>query len=135
LLTGLEAIPCTAVSTFPVNADVLDPAVDVLQLPDVAKVLDLSVTRVHQLLRDNQIIAVRRNKVPAVPALFLDETERRVVRLLPSVIVVLLDGGYKPTEILNWLFAEDDSLPGRPVDVLRTQQAREIVRRAQAMAF
>lgn len=117
------------------STDVLAADVDVLQLPDVAKVLDLPVTRVHQLLRDNQLLAVRRDKVAAVPTLFLDLEEGRVVKMLPGLLAVLLDGGYEPPQILRWLFTEDDSLPGRPVDVLRGQQAREVVRRAQAMAF
>lgn len=132
---GVEALPCRAVSTFPVSADVLDPAEDLLQLPDVAKLLDLPLTRVHQMLRDKQILAVRRGSVAAVPTVFFDEDEGRVIKPLPGLLAVLFDGGYQPSEILRWLFTIDESLPGRPVDVLRGQQAREVVRRAQAMAF
>jgi hypothetical protein len=123
------------VSTFPVAEDVLDSSVDVLQLPDVAKLLGIPVTRVHQLLRDNQLIAIRRSRVAAVPALFLDEAERRILKPLPGLIHVLNDGGFTPTDILRWLFEEDDSLPGRPIDALCGHQAREVVRRAQALAF
>ena len=38
-------------------------------------------------------------------------------------------------EILRWLFADDDSLPGTPVASLRSGRHKEVKRRAQAMAF
>ena len=50
-------------------------------------------------------------------------------------LAVLHDGGYTEIEILRWLFLADDSLPGRPVDALHGDLAREVIRRAQAMAF
>lgn len=121
-------------SAIPYCDDVLDPSVDVLQLPDVSKILRVAVTRVHQMLRDGELIAVRRNGVIAVPSEFFTETGE-VVRFLPGLLVVLRDGNFSDEEILRWLFTEDDSLPGTPVSVLHTDHAREIVRRAQAMGF
>ncbi|MFC4602165.1 Rv2175c family DNA-binding protein [Rhodococcus kronopolitis] len=121
-------------SAIPYCADVLDPAVDVLQLPDVSKLLRLSVTRVQQMLRDGELIAVRRNGVIAVPSVFFDEAGE-VVRFLPGLLVVLRDGNFSEEEILRWLFTEDESLPGTPISVLHTDHGREIVRRAQAMGF
>ena len=62
-------------------------------------------------------------------------------------LAVLRDGGYSDNEILRWLFTPDPSLTvtrdgsresvpnARPVDALRAHQAREILRRAQAMAY
>ncbi|NKX51550.1 DNA-binding protein, partial [Arthrobacter deserti] len=38
-------------------------------------------------------------------------------------------------EILRWLFTEDESLPGRPIDALREGRKTEIRRRAQALAW
>ncbi len=120
-------------SAIPYIDDVLDPDVSLLQLPDVAKVLGLVVTKVHQMLRDGQLIAVKRNGIVSVPEAFFDDDE--VVRFLPGLLVVLRDGGYGDDEILRWLFTEDDTLPGTPIAALHTDSAREIVRRAQAMAF
>lgn len=121
------------VSAIPYTDDVLDPSVSLLQLPDVAKVLGLVVTRVHQMLRDGELIAIRRDGIISVPEDFFSDDG--VVRMLPGLLSVLRDGGYTDVEILRWLFTEDDTLPGTPVAALHTDSAREVVRRAQAMAF
>ena len=66
---------------------------------------------------------------------------------LTGLLAVLRDGGYRDTEILRWLFTPDPSLTvtrdgtreavtnARPVDALHSHQAREVLRRAQAMAY
>lgn len=124
-----------AVSTVPQSQDVLPADVEVLDLPTVAESLQIAVTRVHDLLRDGGLLAVRRDGVTVVPARFFDATTGEVTRFLPGLVAVLRDGGYDDAEILRWLFAEDESLPGRPVDALHGHRAREVMRRAQAMAF
>ena len=70
-----------------------------------------------------------------------------VVKSLPGLLTILHDGGYHETEIVRWLFTPDESLTvtrdgsrdpivnARPVDALHAHQAREVVRRAQAMAY
>ena len=68
-----------------------------------------------------------------MPVDFLDGVV--VVKGLAGTITVLRDGGYADDEILRWLFADDDSLPGTPIAALRSNRGREIKRRAQAMAF
>ncbi len=122
------------VSTVPHSDDGLPSDTEVLHLPEVAERLGIPVTRVHDLLREGSLLAVRRDRVRVVPALFLDEDDE-IARFLPGLISVLRDGGYLDDEILRWLFADDDSLPGRPVDALHGHGAREVMRRAQAMAF
>ncbi|EOM78149.1 DNA-binding protein [Rhodococcus rhodnii] len=121
-------------SAIPYVQDILDESVSLLPLPDVAEHLGVSVTKVHQMLRDHQLLAVRRNGIIGVPALFLDDAGD-ILRWVPGLVSVLRDGGFDDEEALEWLFREDESLPGRPVDALHTDSAREVVRRAQAMAF
>lgn len=124
---------------MPVSDDVLDPDEDVYQLPDVAKLLAVPVTRVHQMLRDNELLAVRRGGVIAVPTVLFTTDPRsgkgRLVRWVPGLVSVLHDGGFSPEDALRWLFTADDSLPGRPVDALHGPLAREVIRRAQALAL
>jgi hypothetical protein len=133
------------VSSIPAADDVLDPGEAVYDLPAVADLLGIPVTKVHQQLREGHLIAVRRDGVLVVPKIFFDDTGH-VVKSLPGLLVVLHDGGYHDTEIVRWLFTADPSLTisrdgapqqkanARPVDALHSHQAREVVRRAQAMA-
>lgn len=133
-------------SNIPAADDVLDPGEAVYDLPTVASILGIPVTKVHQHLRQKHLIGVRRNGVLVVPQIFFD-ADGHVVRSLAGLLVVLHDGGYGETEIVRWLFTPDASLTisrdgdsdarpnARPVDALHSHQAREVVRRAQAMAY
>lgn len=120
-------------STVPHSDDVLPGDVETINLPAVSERLGIAVTRVHDMLREGALLAVRRAGVVSVPEVFFDDDG--VVRFLPGLVAVLRDGGYTDEQILRWLFTEDDSLPGRPADALRGHRAREVRRRAQAMAF
>lgn len=111
-----------------------EPGVDLLPLPDVAERLGLPVNRVHQLLRDGMLVALRPDGAPpAVPVTFLGEDAP--VKGLPGVITLLRDARYSDEEIVQWLHRPDDSLPGRPIDALRANRGTEIKRRAQAAGF
>lgn len=111
----------------------LPPEVALLPVTEVAQRLSLPVSRVHQLVRDGHLLSLRRDGDTVVPADFLDGTA--VVKGLSGTITVLRDGGYADGDILRWLFADDDSLPGPPIASLRAGRHREVKRRAQAMAF
>ncbi|MBF6088834.1 DNA-binding protein [Nocardia cyriacigeorgica] len=121
-------------SAFPCSDDVLPASVTLLSLPDVAERLGIVVTRVHQMLRDHQLLAVRRDGVAGVPEIFFDE-DGNVIRFLPGLITVMRDAKYTDEEILEWIFTDDDSLPGKPVEALHGPLAREVLRRAAAEPF
>ena len=121
-------------SPIPSADDVLDPEIEVLPLADVATRLGLPVTRVQQALRDRHLLAVRREGVLVVPAAFLSD-DGTIVKGLPGTITVLTDSGFTPNDIMRWLFTADDSLPGTPIEALRTNRGTEVKRRAQALAF
>ncbi|WP_158888789.1 Rv2175c family DNA-binding protein [Amycolatopsis anabasis] len=121
-------------SAIPVADDVLDAAVAVLPLDEVGTALGLSANKVRQMLRDGQLIAVRRDGELLVPADFL--VKDGVVKGLGGTITVLADAGFSRTEMLRWLFTADETLPGStPIMALRTSHGTEVKRRAQAMAF
>lgn len=115
-------------------------------LPTVAEVLGVPVTRVHQQLRDGDLVAVRREKIMVIPQVFFTDAGE-VTKSLPGLLAVLRDGGYQDAEILRWLFTSDPTLAitrdgnaepvanARPIDALHAHQAREVMRRAQAMAY
>jgi hypothetical protein len=134
------------VSSIPAGDDVLEPDEPTYDLPRVAELLGVPVTKVHQQLRDGHLVAVRRNGAVVVPQVFFTDAGE-VVKSLPGLLAVLHDGGYRDTDIVRWLFTPDPSLTitsdgarapvgnARPVDALHAHQAREVVRRAQAMAY
>jgi hypothetical protein len=124
----------TLVSVTEIDAktDALVPAW--LTLPDVAEQLGVEVTRVRQLVKEGQLIAVRRepDRTQQIPAAFL--AEGRIVKGLAGTITLLKDDGFTDEEMLEWLFTEDDSLPGTPCQALRENRGTEVKRRAQALA-
>lgn len=109
---------------------------DIATLPvaEVAQLLGQPVSRVHQLVRDGHLLSFRREGAVVVPTDFIGD-DGVVIKGLSGTITVMRDGGYADADILRWLFAEDDSLPGTPVASLRAGRHREVKRRAQAMAF
>ncbi|WP_077089012.1 Rv2175c family DNA-binding protein [Mycobacterium rhizamassiliense] len=132
--------------SIPAGDDVLEPDEPIYELPRVAELLGIPVTKVQQQLREGHLVAVRREGAVVVPQLFFTNSGE-VVKSLPGLLTILHDGGYHETEIVRWLFTPDPSLTvtrdgsrdslsnARPVDALQAHQAREVMRRAQAMAY
>lgn len=106
-----------------------------LTLQDVAERLGLDVGKVRRLLQDRYLIGVRRGErnVLSVPAALLSGSQP--LPELRGTLTVLADAGFGDAEALHWLFTPDESLPGTPVDALRSGRKTEIRRRAQALAF
>lgn len=133
-------------SSIPAAEDVLEPDEPTFDLSRVSEMLGIPVTKVHQYLRDNHLLAVRRAGALVVPQVFFTG-HGDVVKSLPGLLAVLHDGGYQQTDIVRWLFTPDPSLSltrdgvresvanARPIDALHAHQAREVMRRAQAMAY
>lgn len=108
--------------------------------------LGITVTKVHQQLRDGHLMACRRDGAIVIPQVFFTPSGS-VVKVLTGLLSVLRDGGFTDTEILRWLFTPDPTLTAtfdgsrdpvpnaRPADALHSHQAREVVRRAQAMGY
>ncbi|GAA2741497.1 MULTISPECIES: Rv2175c family DNA-binding protein [Kitasatospora] len=118
----------------------IDPKIDALipawmYLPDISEQWGVLVTEVRTMVKTGTLLAVRRgeNKSLQVPADFID-TDGPVKHLV-GTLTVLRDCGFSDQEILEWMFTEDPSLPGTPIQALRENRATEVKRRAQAMAL
>ncbi|BCY06562.1 Rv2175c family DNA-binding protein [Actinoplanes sp. L3-i22] len=104
-----------------------------INLPDVSEKLGVSISKVHQMLKDGDLLAVRRDGVRLVPAeLVVNAT---VLKHLPGVLNLLRDSGYNDEEALRWLYAPDPSIGGNAAIALGGDLAREVKRRAQALGF
>ena len=68
-----------------------------------------------------------------VPDVFI--ADGHVLKGLPGLLTLLRDAGFEDGEAMRWLFTEDPSLPGTPIDALAGNRGREVHRIAQALAF
>ena len=100
---------------------------------EVAQQLGVSPNRVRQLLRDRKLMAVPGSGYSKIPADFLQDGA--VLKHLPGLLTVLRDGGFSDEEAFDWLFRDDETLPGSPVNALRGNRHTEVTRRAQALAL
>lgn len=107
------------------------PGPRLLPVPDIADLLRVSVTKVHQLLRDRAIIAIRQDGVLRIPAEFV--TDGEVVRGLAGTITLLTDAGFADDEILDWLFASDAG--SSAMAELLDGRLKSVHRRAQVSGF
>ena len=108
---------------------------DWLDWSQASDLLNVSVSKVRQLIREHQLAAVvpSRGAGQKIPSALIMDGE--IVKGVPGVLTVLHDGGYEDREALTWLFTDDETVPGRPIDALRENRGAEVKRRAQAMAF
>ena len=102
--------------------------------PDVAEHLGVLVTRVHQYVRDGDLVAIRDSEgIRRIPAGFIQDGV--IVKGVPAIIRVLRDSKFSDDEIVDWLYRPDDSLPGTPIQALRENRGGEVKRRAQVAGY
>ena len=106
---------------------------ETLTQAEVAGLLGISQNRVRQLLRERKVVALPGSGNSRIPADFFQDGH--ILKHLPGLLTVLRDGGFSDEEAFEWLFREDDSLPGSPVAALRGDRHTEVTRRAQALAL
>ncbi len=106
---------------------------ETLTQAEVAQLLGVSSNRVRQLLREGKLMAVPGSGSARIPADFLQHGA--ILKHLPGLLTVLRDGGFSDEEAFEWLVRDDESLPGSPVQALRSNRHTEVTRRAQALAL
>lgn len=107
-----------------------------LTLPDIAERLGLRITEVRGMLKDRQLVAVRRGErnVLSVPEAFIGDDGP--LPELPGTFTVLADGGFSDEEIVTWMFTPDDRLVGgSPIGAIRAGAKTEVRRRAMEEAL
>lgn len=115
--------------------DLLD-TIEWLTVPDLVERLGLGVSSVRQLIKDREVIAVRRgeNQSLQVPARFFDSDG--VLKHLTGTLTVLSDGGMPDEDIIRWLFEPDETLrEGSAIEDLHAGHKTEIRRRAAEAAW
>lgn len=104
-----------------------------LTVPELAEILDRSVSQVRRLIEDRAVLAQRIDGTVRVPAAFIKNDE--LLSELKGTIFVLGDAGFSDDEALTWLLNLEDSLGVSPIEALRAGRKAEVRRVAQALGF
>lgn len=102
-----------------------------LTIPDLVERLGLTQGRVRRLIEDKHLLAVRRDGVLMVPAVFLEGDAP--LTELRGTLIVLADDGFTDEQAMQWLLEVDDSLGTAPIDALKAGRKAEVRRVAQAL--
>lgn len=128
------------VNDTPENASPTEPSAPSepvwLTLPDIAEQLGVRITEVRRMLKEGDLVAVRRGErnVLSVPADFIGEDGP--LPELRGTFTVLSDGGFTDEEIVEWMFTRDDRLVGgTPIGAIRQGAKTEVRRRAMEEAL
>lgn len=111
---------------------VSDDLSDWLSVPEVAEKLEITPSKVRQLLDERALLGSRRHGALLIPAALV--TEGQLVPDLPGTITVLLDGGFSDDGALDWLLEPHEALGCSPVDALLAGRKKELRRLAQTLA-
>lgn len=103
-----------------------------LTLPELAEVMDESVSRVRRLIDDKHLIGSRRDGVLRVPSAFI--VDGRPLASLRGTVIVLNDAGFTDDEAIDWLLATDDMIGTTPIDALLAGRKSEVRRVARTLA-
>jgi hypothetical protein len=104
-----------------------------LTIPELVQELGLSPGKIHRLIEDRHLLAIRREGVLVVPASFVREGEP--LRDLRGTLILLGDAGFADDEAMRWMLELEDALGVAPIEALRAGRKAEVRRVAQALAF
>ncbi|WP_322972913.1 Rv2175c family DNA-binding protein [Microcella humidisoli] len=104
-----------------------------LTVPDLVEMLGMSPGKVHRLLEDRHLLAVRRERVLVVPEEFVLDGEP--LKDLRGTLVLLADDGFTDDEAMEWMLSPNELLGVAPIAALRAGRKAEVRRVAQALAF
>lgn len=102
-------------------------------IPELVERFSLTPGKVHRLIEDNYLAAVRVDGVLKVPAEFVQGNQP--LPPLRGTLLVLLDAGFSRDESIDWLFAVNEELGERPIDSLMAGRKSAVRRATQALAF
>ena len=102
-------------------------------VPELVELLGVGPGKVHRLIEDRHLLAVRRDGVLVVPESFLDA--EGPLKDLRGTLMLLADDGFSDDEAMRWMLEVDETLGASPIEALRSGRKAEVRRVAQALAF
>lgn len=102
-------------------------------IADLCEQRQLSPSKVHRMIEDHQLAAVRIDGVLQVPAEFIRGDEP--LQSLRGTLLALHDAGFSEEEALVWVLSFNDELGMRPVEALSSGNKSAVRRATQSLAF
>ncbi len=102
-------------------------------VPDLVERWGITPSKVHRLIEEHQLAAVRVDGALRIPADFA--LEDGPLPSLRGTILSLLDAGFTEDEAVAWLFAENDELGETPIAALLAGRKSAVRRATQGLAF
>lgn len=116
----------------PTETDATPQNIDWLTIPEIAEAIGETAGRVRRLLDEHYLIGARRNGPISVPALFI--VDGAPLGSLRGTIIALQDAGFADDEVIDWLFAEEETLGRTPIAALLDGHKSAVRRVARALA-
>ncbi|WP_062464510.1 Rv2175c family DNA-binding protein [Demequina soli] len=108
-----------------------------LTVPDFADRLGTTASRVREMLREGELLAVRRGERQTlqIPAGVIVDGEAgpEVLATLRGTLTLLRDAGMDDAEMAAWLMADEPELGMSPLDALREGRRAHVRRIAQTL--
>ena len=111
----------------------LPPDIEYLTVPELVERWQTTPGKLHRLIEDRHLAAVRIDGVLCIPAEFAGEHEP--LGSLRGTLLALHDAGFSDEEAIVWLLADNDELGERPIAALNDGRKSAVRRATQALAF
>lgn len=102
-------------------------------VPDLVERFGVTPARIHRLIEDHHLAAVRVEGIVSVPTDFV--VDDAPLAGLRGTVLVLRDAGLTNDEAVSWLLSPNDELGAVPVAELRVGRKAAVRRATQALAF
>ncbi|WGD36480.1 Rv2175c family DNA-binding protein [Lysinibacter sp. HNR] len=106
---------------------------DYYTIPDLVEMFDVGPGRIHRLIEQRDLAAIRVEGILKVPSAFVLNDEP--LSFLKGTLMVLEDAGFSNEEAVSWLLSDNDTLGTTPIEALRNGRKTEVRRVALALAF
>lgn len=114
-------------------AENFPPDTEYVTIPELVERWGVSPSKIHRLIEDHALAAVKIDGVRRVPAEFVRDDGP--IHALRGTLLALLDAGFTEREAIAWLLAPNDELGERPIAALREGRKSAVRRATQSLAF
>ena len=104
-----------------------------LTIPELVERWSTTPSKLHRLIEDHYLAAVRIDGVLRIPAEFIAGDEP--LNSLRGTLLALHDAGFSEEEAVAWVLTENNELGERPIAALNAGRKSAVRRATQGLAF